>query len=99
MTAETSQTTKWIACPPSELSWRDWGDVVVVYHHGSADTHQLTPLGAEAIRSLQAAPLTAAELRDRLSQVFEVESDQDLLRYLEQLMLRFDELGLVERAP
>ena len=99
MATDTEDHTKWIACPPSELSWRDWGDVVVVYHHGSADTHQLTPLGAEAIRCLQAGPLTAQQLCDKLIETCQVESDQDLHRYLEQLMLRFDELGLVERVP
>ena len=70
----------------------------MVYHHGSADTHKLSEVGVAALRALQKQPLTTQELANQVGDCLDLEVDDELLRYMEKLIVRLDELGLIEPA-
>jgi len=70
---------------------------VIVYHHGSADTHKLNQLSAHALRCLEKTTLTIRELSARLADSMDpLMADDELHRYTGKLLVQFDELGLIE---
>jgi len=71
---------------------------MLVYHAPSGDTHLLNPLAAEALRSLAAAAASAAELTTHVAALFDLQADGGLLRQMEQCLIQFAELGLIEPA-
>ena len=75
-----------------------WGDEVMVYHHGSADTHKLSVPAIHALEHLQKEPLTVDQLFKRLADTLDLMADEELQRYTQKLVIHFDELGLIEPA-
>ena len=92
------ENQKWVVSAASRLSWRVWGDDVMVYHHGSADTHKLSVPAIHALEHLQKEPLTVDQLIERLADALGFIADDELQRYTEKMVVHFDELGLIEPA-
>ena len=90
------ESQRWAVSAASRLSWRVWGDDVMVYHHGSADTHKLSVPAIRALESLQKESLTVDELIERLAGALDVMADDELREYTHKLVVHFDELGLIE---
>lgn len=88
----------WTLAPNADLRWRYWQGEDVVYHPPSGDMHILNPLAAEALRHLENSPATAADLRDHLAAILELQPDATLLRQMEQCIAQFAELGMIEPA-
>ena len=89
----------WRVSPETRLRWRTWGDETVVFHPGSADTHKLSAIGAEALRRLERDELSTQQLAEHLASEMGLDCDDDLVRSIDELVAQFDELGLVERVP
>jgi len=92
------ENQRWTVSAASQLSWRVWGDDVMVYHHGSADTHKLGVPAIHALEHLQKEPLTVDQLIGRLAGALGVMADDELRRYTQKLVVHFDALGLIEPA-
>lgn len=79
------------------LVWQNWDrDEYVVYHTGSGDTHLVNEIAAAILRELEGDALDARELAGRVADALDCDTDADFPPYVEQLLLRLDELGLVE---
>ncbi len=89
---------KWRAVTDFELLWRSWDDEYVVYHAGSGDTHWLTAVAAEVLRTLQHKLATAEELVQRVAARFDVSRDEELVAYIEQILTHLKRADLTERV-
>ena len=91
--------TKW-AARSCDLIWRTWDDEEsVVYHVPSGDTHVLNRVSALALKHLEDHSLSPAELTSLLAGSLDCDGDEDLCRYVEELLVGFDQRGLAEPAP
>ena len=83
---------------PTHLSfhWRSWDNEYVVYHVNSGDTHRLNAAGARALRLLVESPRTTHELAECLGDEFPGDAGEPILATVEELVRRFEQLGLVE---
>jgi PqqD family protein of HPr-rel-A system len=87
----------WIVVQSEELVWCTWDHDHVLYHRPSGKTHFVN----DAAWLLLSRALTVArplsEVTDELA-AFQGASPTDELReYVQELLLRFEELGLVRR--
>ena len=80
------------------MSWAVWDDQHVVYHHPSGKTHLLNPGSALLIRSVLVKPLSPADAAVELARLQGAMADERFIEHLRQLLVRFDEWGLVERV-
>lgn len=80
------------------LALRTWGDESVVFNPSSGNTHLLDFVATEGLVCLQEAALDRFDLCRRLAARLNVEPDQQLIDYVDRLIARFDELGLLERV-
>lgn len=90
------ENQRWVVSAASRLSWRVWGDDVIVFHHGSADTHKLGVPAIHALENLQNESLTVDQLIARLADALGIMADDELRRYTQKMVVHFDELGLIE---
>ncbi len=88
---------RWTAVSGFDLHWCSWGDESIVYNDGSGDTHLLSPVDAEALKSLQQAPANIPELAERIASALNIEADDEFFFYLETLLTQLEKLGLIER--
>jgi PqqD family protein of HPr-rel-A system len=86
--------TAWRLRDPSSLRWRRWEDGFVLFHAPSGDTHLLEHAAGEAILLLTRGPNDAAGLARELG----AEEGGDVARAIGDVLERFHELGVVERA-
>ena len=77
------------------LLWRTWGDESVVFHPESGQTHLLDLVSREGLARLQDTALDPEELCGKMAERLDVANDNELLLYVERLVSRFEELGLV----
>jgi PqqD family protein of HPr-rel-A system len=91
--------TKWTA-RSGDLLWRAWDDEEsVVYHVPSGNTHVLNRVSALVLRHLEDRWLTPTELASLLARSLDRPWDEELCRCVAELLVGFDQRGLVEPAP
>jgi PqqD family protein of HPr-rel-A system len=71
-------------------------DGCLVFDPRSGDTHLLDPVAEVSLRVLCIQPRTLGELAADVARQIELPVDAELSRYLEALMARLIELGLVQ---
>ncbi len=79
-----------------KLAMTIWGEHAVVYNSLSGETHYINELAIELLTLLQVAPETLASLSDKICLLFEVDDRRALQQQLSQLIIEFDNLGLIE---
>ena len=87
---------RWRVKAPSRLEWRSWGNQGVVFHVESGDTHLLDLVASEGLRCLQTESLDRSQLCRKLAERLDIEADNQLAHYVDSLITRFDEAGLLE---
>jgi len=80
-----------------QLKWHQLDAYYAVFHTGSAETHVLDELSANCLQFLYSTPLNVPELCDKLSRSFALELDDDLYEYVDDIILQFESLGLIEQ--
>lgn len=88
---------EWGVCSEFPLLLKEWGDEVVVYHTGSANTHLLSSFAAAVLRELQKQPQTVDKLVDSLSSVGFLDSSCDFTE-IENCLHQLERLFLVEQS-
>ena len=89
----------WAAGPPDDfLSFTSEGGGYVLYHRPSGKTHFVNEPAWILLSQALCEPKSLDALTDDLARLQDVEASDDLRAYIESLLLRFEELGLVERA-
>jgi PqqD family protein of HPr-rel-A system len=78
------------------LLWKQWGDECIVYNVTSGNTHLVNATVAKVLRRLDQQPGTLRELSEYLASEFDIDSDQEVIQHLEQLINHLDELGLIQ---
>ena len=73
--------------------WEDWDDESVVYHVPAGKTHFLNAAGAHLLRFLGAREASLEEIAAAL----QAPRDSELRQQLALSLIRFEQLGLVER--
>ncbi len=86
----------WSVPAKVKLAVERWGDHAVVYNSLSGETHYINELAIEVLALLQNTPETLASLGDKICLLFEVDDRSALQQQLSQLIIEFDNLGLIE---
>lgn len=86
----------WTASDPSKLLWRVWDDDCVVFDCRSGEIHLLNPVAAEALKLLEERPADANDLTRELGAALGQAPAPEFRGHIEDLLGRFDELGLIE---
>ena len=77
------------------LSWRQFGDEVLVFNQASGQTHVLDALSAWVLQELEVSPSSDDVLAERLVKVAGLEPDL-AVRRLQEVLAKFEGQGLVE---
>ena len=75
---------------------RFWGDECVIYNQLTGETHLVDGMGAEVFKLISEKSSTRAQLLQNIQNVFELETDSDMEGLLDNLILEYQKLGLVE---
>jgi PqqD family protein of HPr-rel-A system len=89
----------WKVVAQSQLCWAEWGDSVL-YHRPSGKTHFLNTASTLLLSRLLLEPKTLDAITEAIAPLRadpDPTEHADLQDYVEDLLLRFEELGLVER--
>lgn len=87
---------EWRGVESHDLLWSTWGDEFIVYRVASGDTHQLNPLAAEVLQTLQQAPVSVKRLTQRIAADLQVPCDDALRVYIEDILGNLKRSGLIE---
>ncbi|MBV5310279.1 HPr-rel-A system PqqD family peptide chaperone [Chromatium okenii] len=79
------------------LRWKHWGDQSALYQVASGETHFLNPLGVSILMQIEANSSNLDQLCERIATEFDCSIDDDLRNQITASLMRFDELGLVQR--
>ncbi len=88
--------TRWKLRDGLTLAWRLWDGEYVVFDQEWGDTHLLSFVAGEALRSLEASPGDAATLTRRIASSLEQDPNEELLGYVEKVLEDCRTLGLSE---
>ena len=75
---------------------RFWDDECVVYNQLTGETHWVDNMGAEIFKRLSEKTATRVQLLQTLYRVFEFDSDLDTEKLLDNLIMEYQKLGLVD---
>ena len=87
--------TVWRAMVP-EVGLRHWDDEFVVFAGASGDTHLLDLLGGTTLKHLRKTPANLHQIATTVSDDLNVQLDDVLLESLQNILIEFDHLGLIE---
>ena len=73
-----------------------WDDECVVYHELSGRTHLIEGLGAFLFNAISKSSITHSQLLVDINATFELPTDLDLEKFLENLIVEYQALGLLE---
>jgi PqqD family protein of HPr-rel-A system len=75
---------------------RFWDDECVIYNQLTGETHLVDGMGAEFFKLISEKSSTRAQLLENIQSVFELETDSEMEGLLDNLILEYQKLGLVE---
>jgi PqqD family protein of HPr-rel-A system len=75
---------------------RYWDDECVIYHQLTGETHLVNGIGAEIFKLISEKTATRTQLLENLDSVFELESNFDVEGFLDNLILQYQKLGLLD---
>ena len=77
------------------ISCRFFLDECVIYNQLTAETHLLGGIGAEIFNVISKNSITRNQLLQYISNIFMVETDFDIETYMDNLLLEYQQLGLL----
>ena len=89
----------WRLLQPEGLAWRCWDDEYVVFHPWSGMTHYLDTTAGAVFEILLDHPATVRHLAAALAEQVDVHVTDSLGAVVQQVLRRFDEVGLAEPLP
>ena len=87
--------TIWRAMFP-EVGLRHWDDELVVFAGASGDTHLLDLVGGTTLKHLRKTPANLHQIAATVSGDLNIQLDDVLLQSLQNILIEFDHLGLIE---
>lgn len=95
---ESAESVEWRAAGRESLLWARYDDEYVVYHRPSGKTHYVNMASALLLQSVLVEPKTAAVAAEQLGVEQSAAVDSEFVERVGQLLVRFEELGLVVRV-
>lgn len=89
---------KWQIAAENELLFRSWDDEFVVYNGATGDTHLLGLVAAQVMLKLQQTPADAVSLAEWVAPLQQIEPNDELVLFIEQILMDFDGLGMIEHT-
>ena len=77
------------------ISCRFFLDECVIYNQFTAETHLLDGIGAEIFNVISKKSITRSQLLQYIRNIFIVEMDFDIETYMDNLILEYQQLGLL----
>ncbi len=99
--ASTTPTSEpeWRRPDAAQCIWAEWqADVSVIYHRPSGKTHFINPSTAFLLERLLEGPATVGSAAQALAAAQERRADDALRDDVAGILLRLEELGLIERV-
>ncbi len=78
------------------VCYRFWDDECVIYNQLTGETHLVDGMGVEIFKLISEETATRKQLRQNIESVFELETDLDIDGLLDNLILEYQKLGLLE---
>jgi PqqD family protein of HPr-rel-A system len=94
-----SLNQKWQVVADNELLFRSWNNEFVVYNGATGDTHLLGLVAAQVMLKLQQMPADSVNLAEWIAPLQQIEPDDEFVIFIEQILMDFDKLGIIERTP
>ena len=92
-------TQIWRSAAPQDLVWLVWGETNAVYHRPSGKTHFVNAATRLLLIEILREPLDVTAASRALADVVTDFDNQPLLvDHVREMLLRLDQLGLIERA-
>lgn len=92
-------TQKYRAAAKDDLIWHDLDSMTLLFHRPSGITHMLADPVPAMLEVMDAEPVTAAQIADRLRDRFDLESAADVENIVVARLEELSDLGLVSRDP
>jgi PqqD family protein of HPr-rel-A system len=89
----------WRLLEPAGLAWRCWDDEYIVFHTWSGMTHSLDAIAGTVFELLLDHAATAGDLATALAGLADAPATDSLSAAVQQVLHRFDEVGLAEAVP
>jgi PqqD family protein of HPr-rel-A system len=89
---------QWRAVPLEQVILTEWDGEYVAYHRPSGKTHFLNAPGVTLLSDILVYPSSLEKSTRSLAHSLGIEADAAFLEHVKALLLRFEELGLVERV-
>jgi PqqD family protein of HPr-rel-A system len=83
---------------PADCVWAQYGDDFVVFHRPSGKTHLLNLAGYRLLTEILPSPATTAAIAARLANTSSDAPDPLDERAVNEMLVRFEYLGLVDRS-
>lgn len=81
-----------------EMGLRRWDNEFVVFAGASGDTHLLDLVGGTTLKHLRKTPANLHQIAVLVSDDLNINLDEALFESLQNILLEFDRLGLVESS-
>ena len=75
---------------------RFWDEECVIYNQMTGETHLVEGMGAEVFKLISEKTVTRAVLLQKMHSVFETENNGDIEIFLDDLILQYQQLGLLD---
>ncbi len=75
---------------------RFWDDECVIYNQLTGETHMVDGMGAEVFRFVSEKTATGKQVLQNIQSVFELDIDFDVEGVLDNLILEYQKLGLLD---
>lgn len=89
----------WRLLEPAGLAWRCWDDEYIVFHPWSGKTHYLDVTAGAVFEMLLDHAATVRDLAATLADLADTPAADGLSAVVQQVLRRFDEVGLAEPMP
>ena len=96
--ADAGAEPSWTAVRSADLVWCTWDHEYVLYHRPSGKTHFLNEAGWLLLARILSVPRPLELIVDELASMQALPATDELRSYVMELLLRFEELGLVDRT-
>ncbi|MDR3415951.1 MAG: HPr-rel-A system PqqD family peptide chaperone [Nevskia sp.] len=99
MGAQTIDFRSWRLLQPAGLVWRCWDDEYIVFHPWSGMTHYLDAIAGMVFELLLDRAATVHDLATALAALADAPATDTLNSVVQQVLRRFDAIGLAEPMP
>lgn len=92
-----SSSIQWRSVNFSSLMIEEWNEEFTVFQPDSGKTHFLNLMGMQIILSLTQSPASTEAISQLLARQFQLTFNEDFSSHIDEILHRFETLGLIEK--